>query len=81
MADRKNAKMAPFEKDLDHHWVDYRPVTFSAYARPSVDAILLIKNIARKKARRKGTEKHLEERFIRHKVTVEIWRRAARMVR
>ena len=58
--------MEPYARDLDEHGVDYKPVTFSAYARPSRDAILLIKNIPRKKGRRKGTEKHLEERFIRH---------------
>ena len=41
----------------------------------------LIKQIAKRKARRRGTEPHLEERRIMNKITIEIWRRGARMVR
>ena len=73
--------MEPHERALDEHGIDYKPITFSAYGRPSQDSLLFIKTVARRKARRKGTEKHLEERFIKHKVTHEIWRRAGRIIR
>ena len=73
--------MEPHVEELDWQGVDYRPITCSAYGRPHEDTLRFIKNIARREAKREGTEVHLEERFIMHKITVGIWRRAARMVR
>ncbi|CAK0908671.1 unnamed protein product [Prorocentrum cordatum] len=41
----------------------------------------LVSSLARRVARRKGTEVHVEERRIWCRISIEIWRRAVRMIR
>ena len=73
--------MASFVHELDAGGVDYRPVTFSCYGLPHPDAVRLFRALGRRLARRKGTEAHIEERRLAACVGVEVWRRAARMLR
>ena len=73
--------MQPFTSELEAGGIDYRPLTFSCYWRPHPDALRVMQAFGRRLARRKGTEAHMEERLIAARIGVEIWRRAARMVR
>ena len=73
--------MAPYVSQLGDKGIDYRPITFSCYGRPHEHSMTFIREIAKRKSRRRGTERHIEERRIMNKVTQEIWRRGARMVR
>ena len=73
--------MQPFEAQLEACGVEYRPITFSCYGRPHPDALRVLQAFGRRLARRKGTEAHVEERRLAARIGVEIWRRAARMLR
>ena len=73
--------MQPFAGELEAGGMEYRPITFSCYGRPHPDAVRLLHTFGRRLARRKGTEAHVEERRLAARVGVEIWRRAARMLR
>ena len=81
MRQRKVEFYQPFERELEAAGVEYRPVTFSCFGRPHEDSRLLVQSLARRLARRHGTEAHVEERRIEARIAVDIWRRAARMVR
>ena len=81
MRQRKAARMQPYDLELEQAGVQYKPITFSCFRRPHPDARLLLKSFGAKLARRKGTEAHVEERRLAAYVGVEIWRRAAKMVR
>ena len=80
MRARKVARLEPFSAELDAQDIHYRPVTFSCFGRPHPDAHKAIVNLARRSARRRGREPHLEERRMMSRVTSEIWKRAARML-
>lgn len=81
MRQRKHARMQPFAAELERGGVEYKPITFSCYGRPHPDSVLLLRTFGRRLARRKGTEAHIEERRLASRLGVEIWRRAARMLR
>ena len=81
MVDRKNARIGPYRRELEDIGVEYRPVAFSCFGRPHGDAVRILQAMAKQHARRKGTEMHTEMRRLMSKITTEIWRRAARMVR
>ena len=81
MRRRKLDRMAPYAVELEGVGVEYRPITFSCFGRPHPDAKQLAQAFGRRLARRKGSEAHMEERRLAACVGVEIWRRAARMVR
>jgi hypothetical protein len=81
MRQRKLARMQPHAVELEASGVEYRPVTFSCYGRPHPDAVRLMQGLGRRLARRKGTEAHVETRHLAARIGVEIWRRAARMLR
>ena len=77
---RKHNEMRPYAAELGRAGIDYRPITFSCYGRPHEQSISIIRQIAKRKARRRRTESHVEERRIMNKVTMEIWRRGAGIV-
>ena len=81
MRQRKLDRMRPFAAELEAGGVEYKPITFSCFGRPHPDATRLIRTLARKLARRNGTEAHVEERRIAARIGVEVWRRAAHMLR
>ena len=81
MRQRKQARMQPFAEELEAGGVEYRPITFSCYGRPHPDAVRLLQALGRRLARRKGTEAHIEVRRLAARISVEIWRRAAQMLR
>ena len=81
MRQRKQARLQPFRDELEAGGVEYKPITFSCYGRPHPDALRLMRAFGRRLARRKGTEEHCEVRHLASCVGVELWRRAARMVR
>ena len=81
MRQRKLARMQPFETELEAAGVDYKPIFFSCFGRPQPDATKLLQTLGRRLARRKGTEAHIETRRIAARIGVEIWRRAAKMLR
>ena len=81
MRQRKLERLTPFSAELDAGGVEYRPITFSCYGRPHPDALHVMRAFARRLARRRGTEAHVEERHLAARIGVEIWRRAARMLR
>ena len=73
--------MQPFASALEAGGVEYKPITFSCFGRPHPDAVALVRALGRRIARRRGTEAHIEERRLAAHIGVEIWRRAARMLR
>jgi hypothetical protein len=81
MVDRKVARIDRYKDELEQAGVEYRPIVFSCYGRPHGDAVRLIDSLAKQHARRKGSERHVERRRLMNKITTEIWRRAARMMR
>ena len=78
---RKVDRLAPYARELDAAGVDHRPIAFTCFGRPHPQAKQLVSSLARRVARRKGTEAHVEERRIWCRISTEIWRRAARMIR
>jgi hypothetical protein len=78
---RKVSRMAPYASELEAGGIEYRPITFSSFGRPHADSKRLVQSFARRLARRKGTEAHVEERRLHARITMQIWRRAARMLR
>ena len=78
---RKQARMLPYAPELEAGGVDFKPVTFSCYGRPHADSARLLLSLGRRLARRKGTEAHVGTRQLAARIGVEIWRRAARMLR
>ena len=81
MRRRKVARIAPFASELEAGGIEYRPIVFSCYGRPHPDAQRLVQSLARRLARRRGTEAHIEERRLAARIGLQIWRRAARMLR
>ena len=81
MRQRKAARIEPHSPELEAAGIEYRPITLSCFRRPRPEAKQLMQAFGRRLARRKGSEAHLEERRLAACIGVEIWRRAARMVR
>ena len=81
MRQRKAARIAPFTDELENSGIVYKPIIFSCFGRPHADAKQLIQSFARRLARRRGTEAAVEERRLAGRIGVQVWRRAARMVR
>jgi len=81
MRQRKVGRMAPYGSELENGGIEYKPLTFSCFGRPHPDSRRVMQTFSRRLARRKGTEAHLEERELAARIGVEIWRRAARMLR
>ena len=81
MTQRKMQRYQPFADALEANGVRYQPVVWSAYGRPSTETVRLIRSMARRAARRNGLgNESLIARRYSHRLTVELWRRAARMV-
>jgi hypothetical protein len=81
MRQRKAARIEPFANELERGGIVYKPIVFSCFGRPHADAKKLIQNFARRVARRRGTEAAVEERRLAGRLGLQVWRRAARMVR
>ena len=81
MRRRKAARMLPFSDELEQAGVEYRPITFSCFGRHHPEATSLLRSFGAKLARRRGSEAHTEERRLAAYIGVEIWRRAAQMIR
>ena len=81
MHHRKMMRMEPFRSELEACGVEYTPSILSCFGRPHADAKLLIQSLARRLARRKGTEVHVEERCLVARLGLQLWRRVSRMVR
>ena len=80
MRQRKCRRMEPYMAELEAQDISYRPITFSCFVRPHPDAFKVVQALAKRVARRRGGEPHIEERRLMARITHEIWRRAARMV-
>ncbi len=77
----KLARYAPHQDELERANVKYEPMVWSAYGRPHANTLRLIRQLAKRAARRRGLLNAGQiERRARAKIGVEIWRRAARMV-
>ena len=74
-------RYANYTHELEQENIKYEPMVWSAYGRPHPNAKLILQKLAKKAARRRGmiNFKPLYRRTAA-KITVEIWRRAARMV-
>ena len=81
MRQRKAARIEPFTGELERGGILYKPIVFSCFGRPHADAKKLIQGFARRVARRRGTEAAVEERRLAGRIGLQVWRRAARMVR
>ena len=77
---RKCRRIEPYADELEAQDVTYRPITFSCFGRPHADSWKVVQSLAKRTARRRGTEPHVEARGMMSRITHEIWRRAARMV-
>ena len=73
--------MQPFSSELERGGIEYRPIVFSCFGRPHADAKQLIRSMAKRLARRRSSEAAVEERRLAGRLGLQIWRRAARMVR
>ena len=61
--------------------IKYLPVVWSAFGRPHAETTKIIRQLAKRTARRRGLlNASVLERRICAKIGTEIWRRAARMV-
>lgn len=78
---RKLNRIAPFSSELEQGGVVYKPIVFSCFGRPHADTKKLIQSFARRLARRRGSEAAVEERRLAARLGLQVWRRAARMVR
>jgi len=78
----KHRRYEPFAGELERANVSYEPMVWSAFGRPHAGAVAIIRRLAQKAARRRGLldGSHFE-RQARAKIGVDIWRRAACMVR
>ena len=66
---------------LERQNIEYRPMVWGTYGRPHPAALQALGHIARRTARRRGLLKaDVVLRRAHAAITVEIWRRAARMV-
>ena len=82
MRQEKVAEYAGHLEELGEQNVVYRPLAFSAFGRVHPDATVLLTNMAKRAARRRGLGDHRSIlRRAMAKVGVQIWRRAASMVR
>ena len=77
----KQARYAPYSDELERSNVKYEPMVWSAYGRPHANTVRIIRQLAKRAARRRGLPSaSIVERRTHAKIAVEIWRRAARMV-
>ena len=61
--------------------VKYEPTVWSASGRPHANTVRIIRQLAKRAARRRGLPSaSTVERRAHAKIAIEIWRRAARMV-
>ena len=77
----KHSKYVMHTAELERANVQYEPMVWSAFGRPHPNTVLILKQLAKKGARRRGLlDPSQLERRAKAKIGVEIWRRAARMV-
>ena len=77
----KRGNYASHEDELRRAGIVHKPVVWSAYGRPHLDAIRVMIAIARNTARRRGVSNFRGlARGLAARITVELWRRAASMV-
>ena len=82
MRQRKFQVYAPYADALDRQNIVYHPMVWSAFGRPHAATTQVIQNMARLAARRRGlASAHRLQRRTEAAISVEIWRRAAKMVR
>ena len=66
---------------LERQNILYQPMVWSAYGRPNTATIAVLQAMARQAARRRGlASAKVLQRRTEAAISVEIWRRAARMV-
>ena len=81
MVRKKLSDFAPYFDELRDDRVEYRPLVWTCWGRPHVDATDAIRSMAAAAARRQGAVcAHDIERRTRAAVGVQLWKRAARMV-
>ena len=82
MYQKKMGDYAPYQHSLARRGIRYKPLAFSCYGRAHPEALATLTAIAKQTARRRGLPGH--EGILRRTlagVAVEIWKRAAAMVR
>ena len=82
MQQRKLHKYAAYSAELEAQNITYRPMPISCYGLFHSDSIAILRTLSQRIARRRGCSAS-EWRFrrMRAKLTVQVWARAARMVR
>ena len=81
MVSKKLSDYAPYLEELREDGVEYRPVVWTCWGRPHVDATSAIRSMAASAARRQGAVcAHDVERRTQAAVGVQLWKRMARMV-
>jgi len=77
---RKLGDYAAHLPALERQNIVYQPMTWSAFGRPHAAVTKALRNMARRAARRRGFERpEVLQRRAEAAITVEIWRRAAKM--
>ncbi len=77
----KLARYAPYQDELERANIKYEPMVWSAYGRPHANTLRIIRQLAKRAARRRGLPSGSQvERRACAKISLEIWRRAGRMV-
>ena len=82
MQQRKLDKYAAYSEELEAQNITYRPMPISCYGLFHSDSVAILRTLSQRIARRRGcSESEWRFRRMRAKITVQIWARAARMVR
>ena len=81
MANRKQRRADGFRDELEEAGIEYQVLAMSCYGRLHPECHRILTSLTRVHSRRKGTEAGVELRRLTNKISVAIWRRAARMVR
>ena len=80
MVTRKQRRADSFRAELEEAGIEYRVLAISCYGRLHPDCHRILTSLARAHGRRRGTEAGVELRKLQTKISVAVWRRAARMV-
>ena len=82
MRTRKLEKYSAYSDELEAQNITYRPMPISCYGLFHPDSLAILRTLSHRIARRRGCSAS-EWRFrrMRAKLTVQVWKRAARMVR
>ena len=81
MVARKQRRADGFREELEQAGIEYRVLAISAYGRFHPEFLRVLTAMAKAHGRRRGTEPEVELRRLQCRISVSVWRRAARMVR